>query len=147
MLVNFLLGKRDLKGPDEIAEFIKNAPEFDPSTEHPDKSGALLLFRTSQQQTWLVATSERLYCVLDDVREAEPQINWVMQKSELVSNGDLIVPISVSEYSRNSGRVNIGTHKNWLFSKALFTAMPVEEAIATLIRKHMIDAQARAYAV
>ncbi|SRR5216684_2762924 len=147
MLVNFLLGKRDLKGPDEIANFIKNAPEFDPNTEHPEKSGALLLFRTSQQQTWLIATSERLYCILDDVREPKPQIKWVMQKSELVSSGDLIVPISVSEHSRNSGRLDIGTHKNWLFSKALFTATPVEEAVATLIRKQMTDAQARAYAV
>jgi hypothetical protein len=146
MSANFLLGKRDLTGPDEIVEFIKDVPEFDPKTEHPDKSGALLLFRTSQQQTWLVATSERLYCVLDDIRKPHPEVRWVMSKDELVANRELILPISARDYSRNSGRVDIGSHKDWLFTKALFSAVSVEDAIAGLIRKQMVGTQTQTFA-
>jgi hypothetical protein len=146
MLVNFLLGKRDLLNPEEIAEQVKNAPEFNATKENPATANLLLLFKTSRQQTWLVVTPERLYCILDDVREPRPEVRWSIAKAEIISNGELILPISVREHSRNSGRLDIGSHKNWLFSKALFAAIPVQEAITALIRKQMIDAQARAYA-
>jgi len=58
----------------------------------------------------------------------------------------LLARLPAHEYSRNSGRVDIGSHRSWLFPKALFTATAIEEAITTLIRRQMIDAQARAYA-
>jgi hypothetical protein len=69
-----------------------------------------------------------------------------MSKDELVANRELILPISARDYSRNSGRVDIGSHKDWLFTKALFSAVSVEDAIAGLIRKQMVGTQTQTFA-
>jgi hypothetical protein len=63
-----------------------------------------------------------------------------MPKNELVAEGNVIVPITVRDHSDYSGYVNIGSHENWLYTKALFFALPVQQAIEALIRKQMIDA-------
>jgi hypothetical protein len=142
MLVNFLLGKRELFKQDEIIQFISTAQDFDVQREHIENAGALLLFQTLQQQTWLVATSERLYCVLDDIRRSEPEIRWTMSKTELLTDDNVDVDITTREGSENSGRINIGKHTGWLYSKALFSTVPVEEAIKALIQTCMIGGPA-----
>jgi hypothetical protein len=42
----------------------------------------LLIFSTSRQHTWLVATTKSLACVLDDVRREDPRIQWTMPIGE-----------------------------------------------------------------
>ncbi|SRR6266446_271580 len=142
MLVNFLLGKRELLKREEIVNFVRNASAFDPTNEHTENAGALLLFQTLQQQTWLVATSERLYCVLDDIRRPKPEIRWTMSKSELVTGDNVDVDIATREGAGNSGRINIGKHNDWLYSKALFSTVPVDAAIKALIQTCMIGGPA-----
>lgn len=138
MVLNFLLGKRELLTQEEIVQFIRTALEFDIERERTDRAGILLIFQTLQQQTWLVATSERLYCVLDDIRRPKPEVRWIMAKSELVSDHDVIVHIATRRYSENSGRIDIANHTGWLYSKALFSTVSVDEAIKALIHTSMV---------
>lgn len=133
MVLNFLLGKRELLTQEEIVQFIRTAER-----ERADRAGILLIFQTLQQQTWLVATSERLYCVLDDIRRPKPEVRWRMAKSDLVADHDVIVDIATRAYSANSGRVDIGNHTGWLYSKALFSTVPIDEAIKALIHTSMV---------
>ena len=68
LLADMFIGRSDFASPEEIKEFIRRSKNFDKSKEDPSTAHPLLIFKTSKQQTWLVATPERLYCVLDDLR-------------------------------------------------------------------------------
>jgi hypothetical protein len=48
--------------------------------ENEDTEGAkvLRLFETMTQQTWLIATSHKLYCIVDDRRFPRAQMRWAM---------------------------------------------------------------------
>src|SRR5438034_5041571 len=138
MALNFLLGKRELLTQEEIVQFTTTAPEFDIKRERTEHAGILLIFQTLQQQTWLVATSERLYCVLDDIRRPKPEVRWTMDKSDLVADHDVIVHIAIHDRSERSGRVDIGDHTDWLYSTALFSTVPIDEAIKALIHTSMV---------
>lgn len=138
MFLNFLLGKRELFEADKIAEFINTAHEFDAQRENTKNAGVLLLFKTSEQQTWLIATSERLYCVLDDIKHPKPEIRWTMPRHELVAHDSVSVHIRTRKHTENSGRVDIDGHTGWLFSKSLFATLPIEDAIKALIHIYMI---------
>ena len=84
---SFLSGRAQLEAEEVIRSSIKRSQNFNPKAEDSGQSKTLLFFRTSKQQSWLVATSERLYCILDDVRKSEPHVNWSIPSSELVEGG------------------------------------------------------------
>src|SRR5260221_14496595 len=63
----------------------------------------LLIFSTSKQHTWLVATARSLVCVLDDVRKEVPRIQWSMPIEE--TRG---APIRAGSYSDRRGLLDIG---------------------------------------
>ena len=78
----------------------------------------LLLFRTKRQRTWLAATSERLFFVLDDAytRKSGKMIRRRGRHKEAI-------PVSTSLVERTSGaashRVQIGAGNPWLYSPNL----------------------------
>mgnify|MGYP005813015515 CR=1 FL=1 len=104
----------------------------------PASARALLLFQTTTQQTWLVMTERRLYCILDDRRKPAPHINWSMAMSEVVSDGKLQLEISFDEQapvSSKSGLVHFGPkHRNWLYSKKLFASEPIALQLDRFLR-------------
>lgn len=139
-IVPIILGRRNFKTKDEIIEFVKNSKNYDPKKEFLHDSEALLIFQTSNQQTWLVSTKERLYCILDDIRKDEPNINWSIPKGRLVSKGGVNIEIRAGNKSEKTGLLDIGTdHRNWLFSKDLFEQVDISNSIRSLINKTMIS--------
>jgi hypothetical protein len=90
----------------------------------------LLIFSTSKQQTWLVADEFSLWCILDDRRKEQPRVQWWIKKDE-------VEPLrEVCDYSRTSGVLYIGARqKGWLFSKSLFQAVDVTDAVRRLVNK------------
>jgi hypothetical protein len=138
--VPFVLGQRDFYSEQQIKESIRDSKNFDPTKENPSDADALLIFETSKQQTWIVSTSERLYCILDDIREEKPHINWSMQRDRVLSQDQLLLEIETKEHTNTTGLVDIGTdHKNWLYSKKLFASKSVDENIRELIKKQMLE--------
>ncbi len=127
----------------ETIEGIKNSitksKNFNPEFESPSKSNALLIFDTSKQKTWLVATEKRLYCVLDDLRKQQPHINWSMKKDDIIQNNNINIEIKIHEKSYSSGLVDIsGSHKNWLYSKRLFLDEPINAKINDTLNNSML---------
>ena len=104
----------------------------------PAAARALLLFQTSTQQTWLVRTARRLYCILDDRRKPAPHINWSMATSDIATDGKLKLEVSFDEQSpvsSKSGLVHFGPkHRNWLYSKKLFASEPIAEQLDRFLR-------------
>jgi hypothetical protein len=141
-VASFLLGRRPFAERSEIIEFVKNSENYDPEKDDLSKADALLIFQTSKQQTWLVSSSERLYCILDDLRKDKPHINWSMPKATIISAGKINLQIKTRDETVNSGLVDIGpTHTNWYFSKRLFSKVPIKKSIYDLIQKTMFDAR------
>lgn len=129
---SFFLGLREFKSKADIIGYITKSKHFDASKESTDKANALKIFETSNQQTWLVATDERLYCILDDVRKPKPHINWSIPRSQIISGGDVILRITArnSRKHKSIGLVDFGPHhKNWFYSKVLFKKKGVEDTI------------------
>jgi hypothetical protein len=140
MKVSDLFSDRDdFASEEKIIESIRRSKNFDPATEDSRRADALLIFSTSKQHTWLVATTERLYCIRDDLRQTQPRVNWSMQRRQLVSNGRIIATIRSRPRSEESGLLDISErHRDWLYTKRLFRDSSIEENVRALITSQMI---------
>jgi len=134
-----ILGRRDFYSNEEIIDFTKKSKNYNPEEENTHNAEALMIFQTSNQQTWLVSTNERLYCILDDIRNDEPNINWSVAKERLTAEGQVTIEINARDKSGKTGLVDIGPeHKNWLFSKGLFKEKNIDNSIRQLIKNKML---------
>jgi len=119
---------RDFLNVDDVKKLVTTSVNY--KNEDTDKARTLLLFRTSTQQTWLIATSLRLYCALDDRRKPNATIQWSMPIAEART-----ATISEREYRDRTGLLDIGKRTNWLYTKGLFERTDVIEAVRNLVRQ------------
>lgn len=130
-------GDRDFLSPKEIEKIIVKSKNFSGSNEL-ENTDSLLIFETSKQRTWLVASPKRLYCILDDIREVEPNINWSMKKDKLIQNNILAIELKIKDKSNKTGLIDFGpTHKNWLYSKKLFSKIGIVQTVNQFIMNNM----------
>lgn len=134
-LIESLLGYRNFSSESEIRKSIKNSKSYDSSSESSDDANGLLIFETSRQHTWLVATRERLYFILDDVRKPAPQIKRAVRRDDLKIGPDGTIAVNTQPKSTHTGLVDIGLRRRgWLYSKDLFSSQrPIEHAISELL--------------
>ena len=137
-LRKFLLGQNEFKSPNEIIQVLRDSPNFDPAKEDTATAEALLIFQTSKQQTWLVATRARLYCVLDDLRRSFTRVQWSIGAEKLTQAGNVAAQVSTLDRTTRTGLLEINERRNWLFSKKLFTNRSLEDEIKGLIRRQML---------
>ncbi len=135
-LVESLLGYRAFSSEREIRRSIETSKGYDSSRESPEDARSLLIFETSKQHTWIVATGDRLYFVLDDVRRPAPRIARSVGRSELMTRADGAIAVDTKPKSVRTGLVDVGLRRRgWLYSKALFpSSRPIEHAIDHLLR-------------
>jgi hypothetical protein len=132
--------RQDFEPFEGIVSSISNSKNFDPETESPGDADALLIFSTAKQQAWLVATPERLYGVVDDLRKERPRINWSISKRKLVSDENVSTKLISRDKNELSGLIDIGDScTNWLYTKRLFVDDHIKNQIRSLIRRKMID--------
>jgi hypothetical protein len=137
-LRSLLLGWREFKSREEIVRYIVNSVNFDSTTESPESAKALLLLQTAKQRTWLVATGERLYCILDDVRKPEPHINWSLPRRQVMEDGNVVLDIRPHDRTERTGLVDFGPeHRRWLYTRDLFERGDVASAIREFLKKAM----------
>lgn len=138
LLSEILEDRAEFTSPEEIMQATKRSKNFDQRSEDLNEAEALLIFRTSRQQTWLVVTSQRLYCILDDLRKSTPHINWSMPKSALVSVDQVILPISLRDKGKSTGYIDFGDrHRDWLYTKSLFTDVPIDSQVRHILSRQM----------
>ena len=143
-LKEVFFGSPELVGREDILSLIREAPFFSQGAEEISEKDALLIFSTRRQKTWLVVSNQRLYCVLDDVRNDElPGLQWTMPADELVANGKVDLHLQSREMkkrrSEKTGVIEIGAKlRNWLYTKDLFQTLSVEETLRAIIARRMI---------
>jgi len=123
----------------DIKRTITSSKNYRLDGTPPEAARALLIFSTSRQQTWLVATSQRLYCILDDLATGEATVNWSMGRDALVaSDGTLKIKLQERPYKDRTWYVDFGdAHTDWLFSRSLFAGRSIEDAVRDLLREQM----------
>jgi hypothetical protein len=132
--------REEFESYEGIVRSISNSKNFNPETEDPGDADALLIFSTPKQQAWLVATSERLYGVVDDLRKERPRINWSMPKRKLVSGGSISTKLIIRDKNELSGFIDIGDAcTNWLYTKRLFVDDHIKNQVRSLIKRKMIE--------
>jgi hypothetical protein len=136
---NFLLGQGEFKSAVQVVDVVQQSKNFDCSQEDLTKAEALLIFQTSKQQTWLVATRVRLYCVLDDLGKSFTRVQWSTSRNKLIADGKIGARIVTRNKTERTGLLDIGEHRGWLFSKRLFTDETIESRITNLIARQMLQ--------
>ena len=130
-LARSLLGYRSPADEPTIRRLIRKSTKYKKEKEPVDKCQTLLIFQTSKQHTWLIASSRRLYCVLDDFRRPKPRYRWSMSTKKL-KKGDY--KIETRSHTSRTGLVDIGPkHTDWLYSKRLFGSRSIEDLIMDLV--------------
>jgi len=116
-LNELIAGRPDFASKSEVIDFARKSKNFDPADEDLQHADALLIFSTSKQHTWLVATDKRLYCILDDIRKDQPHMNWSMPRRDLIADNDVVVPVASRDKSESTGLLDIGNaHLGWLYT-------------------------------
>jgi hypothetical protein len=132
--------RKDFEPYEGIVRSISNSKNFNPETENPGDADALLIFTTAKQQAWLVATPERLYGVVDDLRKEKPRINWSIPKRRLVSGESVSTRLISRDKNELSGFIDIGNVcTNWLYTKRLFVEDHIKNQVRSLIKRKMIE--------
>jgi hypothetical protein len=111
-----------------LARLVSESGFVDDSERAVDE---LLLFDTPGQHTWLIATTRQLFCVLDDqnTRTSGRLIQWKLPL-------DKATPIRARTSEMGNPVVDIGTKRNWLYSRHLHSdEQLLERDIVSLIRK------------
>jgi hypothetical protein len=138
MAIQFLLGEGGFKTEDEIKQIVQSLPNVNHEGESTAEAQTMVIFKTSKQQTWLVTTNLRLYCVLDDVDRKFTNVQWWMNKDKLIDpSGNVAAQIGARERSTNSGLLDIGERRGWLYSKQLFANEPITNQVARAIKDKM----------
>jgi hypothetical protein len=120
------LGLRPFTDSESIASLITTDKDYNASKEPLNETRALLIFSTSTQQTWLIFSPLRIYCILDDRERENPVLRWSMDLPDVLE-----APIKVKEYSAVSGALDIGERKDWLYSKRLFPEQDIKNVVLT----------------
>lgn len=134
-LVERLLGYRSFSSEPEIRRSVEQSKHYDSSKESQEDASSLLIFDTSRQHTWLVATDERLYFILDDVRQPAPRVRRSVRRDDLKALPDGKVAVTTRPKSDRTGLVDVGLRRRgWLYSKSLFSPdRPIECAVNDLL--------------
>lgn len=135
MGLDFLLGQREFRSAKQIIEMIEDDVRFGHSGESFEERNAVPIFKTSKQQTWLVASNRRLYCVLDDPGKGFTRLQWTKSREELFNGKSSIdVPIITRGHSDAYLLLDIGDRTGWLLSRRLFDDSPAERVKALIMR-------------
>lgn len=140
-LINKILGYRDFSKLEDIKNYINSAYSLD-SEENINNAEGLILFQTSRQKTWLIASEKKLFCVLDDIENDSFEVRWQMDKFDLIKEQGLSLEINTNpNYSPSTGSVDLGNnHKEWLYSKKLYRSeAELKSSISKLILNKMTE--------
>ena len=95
----------------------------------------LLIFSGSKQKTWLMATTDGLYLVMDRLKEEFPRAIWRIDRADISKGNRVEIPIRVSPYLENTGKVTIADKNERMFTRELFLDATIESRITRLVEE------------
>lgn len=98
-------------------------------TASPSDLEALLFFSTPKQQSWLVASADRIVCIVDKRDEKAPTVVWSVGHDEALSS------LKTELHSPRNGTVTIAGKRPRLFSRKLFADQPLEYRLRAMVER------------
>lgn len=132
---DFYKGLRPFSAENIIKQSIKRSTKFDASVESPENASRVQLLETSNQKTYLVATANNIYKIVDDRRADRPKIAWSRARGKIAPNNTLKVHIEPYKSRTDKLVIDVLPEKTNLVSKSLFTNIDIKEAIEDLLKK------------
>ena len=137
-LSELLFGRKDFMSGEQIIALVTKSEQFDNEREPREGMASKLIFRTSRQQTWLVSSTQRLYCGLDDLHKGTTHVKWAIPRDEIFQDDQFVLELKSRSKTNDTGLVDIGpNHKDWLYSKCLFEYQSIGDAIQQLLTTTM----------
>jgi hypothetical protein len=130
---NFLEWPRPFCSQVSIRTFLRD--QHLDANENYLTAEALVIFESSSQHTWLVATNIALYCIFDWLKNDNPSVVWRIAKDEIVRNNRITLSIDLKDKSRKNGYVIINAKPPRLYTKSLFSQMPIDQEIMAMLAK------------
>jgi hypothetical protein len=132
VIMAWLAYKTYLKTPVQEPE---EEPEEAATGERPSSQRRQMVFQTSRQTTWLFVADAGLRCQLDDKTKAGESPQWTLSPEQCKRILDERRYGVNPTYKMRTGLFRIGTHRNWLYSKKLFSdPQDLEMTIEELLR-------------
>ena len=89
----------------------------------------ILIFRTSEQRTWITFTTAGVFCSLDNRNKGEDfRIQWRQELDDIAPAG-----IAAEDRPEQSGLLTIGARRHWLYSRQIW----VSETITATMQKEL----------
>ena len=133
-LQSFYKGLRDFLSASDISTTIKKSKRFDGSKENIENVKVVQLLDAEKQRTYLVATPENVYKVVDDRRKKGPVVTWSRPVSKVAPNREW--KVHIEPYRRTTDYVTISGlpgHSN-LVSRKLFKNISLTSALNNLVK-------------
>lgn len=124
---DFFDNKAKFRNVQDVKLAIKTSKSY--KNEPVETAKVLNFFSTSKQKSYLVATDEMVYCIVDDARKKQPKVNWSERKSKFIE-----VEISTTPKTDKTSLVNFGeNHKHWLCTKSIFADNTIENKVSEIL--------------
>lgn len=119
---------------DDVKAAITNSRHYGEDGTDPKLASALLFYQTADQQTWLVRTPKRVYCVLDELADTTPHINWSLELSAFSGESPVTIREAEPQNSYFGHVVFAPRPEIWFYSKKFFASGDPARMFADFIR-------------
>ncbi len=118
-----------LKSPEQEPESEPETPNDDDAQEELSE---ILVFKTSNQKTFLSVVDKRVSCRIEDSREGKGGIQWSLSRSQAQSILETHAYHVNPGYKVRTGTFTLGPRRNWLYTKSLF---PEPDYLESVLKK------------
>ena len=138
--LNALGAGRSSQSGDDLREFLAQSAvrslleKTSGTNEDFTRSEVLLIFEIWIHHTWLLATNAALYCVADTRRQANARRLWRIARSDIESDGKLILQIGAAELTDRDSYLMIDGKRPRKFTKHLFEPLTIQKSIENMLR-------------
>lgn len=125
-------GYRPFSSEEEIIATVKTSKFFDENTEDIKKAKKIQLFETIKQRTFLVATSKRIYKIVDDRRFDKPKLSWSRKINLIFEAGKFKGSLIKRNANTSVLTIEAMPNKTNLVSTKLFANIDFNHAVENL---------------
>jgi hypothetical protein len=112
-------------------------PESASEPAEPEELTEMLVFKTSNQKTFLASTNQGLACRIEDTRSGKGGPQWTISRANAAAILESRAYHVNPGYKVKTGMFSIGPRKNWLYTKSLF---PDPDYLQSVIKKLLENA-------
>lgn len=123
-----------LSAPDQESE---TDPESATDVAAAEELTEILVFKTSNQKTFLALTDEGIACRIEDARDGRGGPQWLISPANAAAILESRAYHVNPGYKVNTGMFSIGSRKNWLYTKSLF---PDPDYLQSVLKKLLENA-------